>query len=226
VAQPFGIVSTNANGDFSATLPLPSIPQLLGFNPRMQGIVFAGSSPLGSFQLLNGIQLVSGVYAPYVTARAPQLALPTGAGAVLDANFATSFPTGLVVGAQNFPGNSIGLVALKAFLANPNTQPAQFGGVLGQELAALKVNIALNAAGHLASTNNNLGSVRYRNVQVADAYNGMTLNQIAAAADAAIVAGNAATSSALALVIHQINDAFAGTAPSTFATSYLYNATF
>jgi len=232
---------SDANGTWSQSFPLWMTPGLVNVNIRLQ----AGVLSNGILSLTGAVGFRPGTCPPFCTYEPTEWSGAGLPGAVYDASWLTVFPSGMDLGIFNsgngnaapnglrFTGDVAGRVALKqtmatlvgvpGALADDATNPTSTdSGSLGTLTAALKLNIAFNAAGLLGSTPS-FGSLVY--VDSGDSLNGMTLTQILAVCNQALSGQGLPagyTFDSLADLLQKLSVSHPNCTPSPWATTHLF----
>jgi hypothetical protein len=167
-------------------------------------------------------------------------------GEILEANFISSFPNGMMVGIWDesngdappngffWESNEAGLAALREFASggggtdeaftrdyvNPGADLRQGG--LARQTETLMLNIKFNELGIIGAGPNNFGSLIY--TRAGDPLSGMTVSQILAVANRALAGLGLPQGydfSSLTALIDRLNLSFHDCTPSDWATTYL-----
>ncbi len=166
--------------------------------------------------------------------------------AILEANYLSHFPNGLMAGVYNttggntapnglwWQGNATGLAALRQFLSagggtsglltRDAVNPVEDygGGELAHQAVTLILNIRFNETGVIGVGPNNFGSLVY--TRAGDPLSGLTVSQILAVVQQ-VLAGQSVPGvgsvSSLTKLLDDLNHAFHEYGISSFATSYL-----
>lgn len=166
--------------------------------------------------------------------------------AILEANYLSHFPNGLLAGVYNtsggnaapnglwWQGNANGLAALRQFLSGGGGSSSFIsrdamnpvddfgGGELAHQAVTLILNIRFNETGVIGIGPNNFGSLVY--TRAGDPLSGLTVSQILAVAQQALAgqsAPNFGSASSLTKLLDDLNHAFHEYSISSFAMSYL-----